>query len=72
MLRNNDQGIKTTMDNDNTSLYDGEKPEDTKQKIMLLEHELEDQKEVYKQLKAYVGEVLGNIMVTNPQMLERK
>ena len=47
-------------------------PEDSKKKIMLLEHELEDQKEVSTQLKAYVGEVLGNIMVTNPQLLERK
>ena len=47
-------------------------PEDSKKKIMLLEYELEDQKEVSTQLKAYVGEVLGNIMVTNPQLLERK
>eukprot|EP00092_Neocalanus_flemingeri_P029174 GFUD01031665.1.p1 GENE.GFUD01031665.1~~GFUD01031665.1.p1 ORF type:complete len:186 (+),score=72.00 GFUD01031665.1:686-1243(+) len=47
-------------------------PEDPKKKIVFLEHELEDQKEVAKKLKAYVGDVLENIMVTNPQMLERK
>ena len=42
------------------------------QDAILLEHELDDQREVHKQLKAYVGEVLSNIMMTNPQVLERK
>ena len=40
--------------------------------MFLLEQELEDQKEVNKQLKAYVGDVLINIIVQNPDILEKK
>ena len=47
-------------------------PDDPNQKIILLEHELEDQKEVSEKLKAYVGEVLENVMISNPAVLERK
>ena len=36
-----------------------------------LEQELQDQVEVNNQLKAYVGEVLVNIMVRNPDVLEK-
>ena len=43
-----------------------------KKKLFLLEQELEDQKEVNKQLKAYVGDVLINIIVQNPEILEKK
>ena len=43
-----------------------------KKKLFLLEQELEDQKEVNKQLKAYVGDILINIIVQNPQILEKK
>ena len=48
------------------------KKDDPKQKIILLENELEDQKEVSEKLKAYVGEVLENVMISNPAVLERK
>ena len=48
------------------------KPNDPSQKIILLEHELEDQKEVSEKLKAYVGEVLESVMISNPAVLERK
>jgi len=48
------------------------RPDDPSQKIILLEHELEDQKEVSEKLKAYVGEVLENVMISNPAVLERK
>jgi hypothetical protein len=41
-------------------------------RVVELERELEDQREVNSQLKAYVGEVLVNIMLKNPQILERK
>jgi len=37
-----------------------------------LQMELEEQKEVNKQLKTYVGEVLVKIMVKNPHMLEKR
>jgi len=43
-----------------------------RKKLFLLEQELEDQKEVNKQLKAYVGDVLINIIVQNPEILEKK
>jgi len=43
-----------------------------KKRLFLLEQELEDQKEVNKQLKAYVGDILINIIVQNPQILEKK
>jgi len=68
-LRNRSNGLEDVMINGDS---DEVIPEDSKKKIMLLEHELEDQKEVSTQLKAYVGEVLGNIMITNPHILERK
>ena len=41
-------------------------------RLFLLEQELEDQKEVNKQLKAYVGDVLINIIVQTPHILEKK
>jgi len=40
--------------------------------IKLLENELEDQKEVSNKLKAYVGEVLENVIGAYPEVLERK
>merc|ERR1719394_1207874 len=43
-----------------------------RKKLFLLEQELEDQKEVNKQLKAYVGDVLINIIVQNPDILKKK
>merc|ERR1719431_2247922 len=43
-----------------------------KKKLFLVEQELEDQKEVNKQLKDYVGDILINIIVQNPQILEKK
>ena len=43
-----------------------------KKRLFLLEQDLEDQKEVNKQLKAYVGDILINIIVQNPQILEKK
>jgi hypothetical protein len=43
-----------------------------KKRLFLLEQELEDQKEVNKQFKAYVGDILINIIVQNPQILEKK
>merc|ERR1711892_335867 len=48
------------------------KPDDPSQKIILLENKLEDQKAVSDKLKAYVGEVLENVMISNPAVLERK
>ena len=56
----------------NIPSYLASKPDDPNQKIILLEHELEDQKEVSEKLKAYVGEVLENVMISNPAVLERK
>ena len=64
------KGIEEAVEHGNADQNNEEK--DLKHKIMLLEHELDDQREVHKQLKAYVGEVLSNIMMTNPQVLERK
>eukprot|EP00092_Neocalanus_flemingeri_P006806 GFUD01007350.1.p1 GENE.GFUD01007350.1~~GFUD01007350.1.p1 ORF type:complete len:381 (-),score=128.23 GFUD01007350.1:55-1197(-) len=72
LIRNKNVGILDKKKNINYNSDDEDKPEDPKQKIVLLENELEDQKEVSEKLKAYVGDVLENIMVTNPQMLERK
>ena len=69
-LNNDNNGIQDAVENRNADKTNKEK--DLEQRIMLLEHELEDQKEVHKQLKAYVGEVLCNVMMTNPQILERK
>ena len=69
-LKNDEGGIQGAMENRNADKTKKEK--DLEQRILLLERELEDQKEVHKQLKAYVGEVLSNIMMTNPQVLERK
>jgi len=48
-----------------------EDPQDIRVKLRMIEQELSDQKEVNSQLKQYVGEVLVNIMVKNPQMLEK-
>ena len=49
-----------------------EKQKDAEEKILQLEEELKDEKEGYKQLKSYVGEILRNILPTHPQILERK
>eukprot|EP00091_Calanus_sinicus_P009098 TRINITY_DN21490_c0_g1_i1.p1 TRINITY_DN21490_c0_g1~~TRINITY_DN21490_c0_g1_i1.p1 ORF type:complete len:200 (-),score=81.50 TRINITY_DN21490_c0_g1_i1:133-732(-) len=48
-----------------------EDPEDIRVKLRQAEQELSDQKEVNSQLKQYVGEVLVNIMLTNPQILQK-
>ena len=64
------KGIEEAVEHGNADQNNEEK--DLKQKIMLLEHELDDQREVHKQLKDYIGEVLSNIMMTNPQVLEQK
>ena len=40
-------------------------------RLRKLEQELQDQMEVNNQLKSYVGEVLVNIMVSNPEVLEK-
>ena len=47
-------------------------PDDPNQKMILLEHELENQKEVSEKLKAYVGEVLENVTISNRAVLEGK
>ena len=46
-------------------------PNDIRVKLRTSEQELHEQKEVNVKLKQYLGEVLGNIMVKNPQMLEK-
>ena len=46
-------------------------PSDIRVKLRVTVQELNDQKEVNVKLKQYLGEVLGNIMVKNPQMLEK-
>lgn len=48
-----------------------EDPQDIRVKLRQMEHDLSDQKEVNSQLKQYVGEVLVNIMVNNPQILQK-
>jgi len=48
-----------------------EDPQNIRVKLKRVEQELKDQKEVNNQLKQYVGEVLVNIMVKNPQILEK-
>ena len=46
-------------------------PQDIRVKLRMVEQELREQKEVNCKLKHYVGEVLADIMVKNPQMLEK-
>merc|ERR1711874_138543 len=46
-------------------------PADVRSRLRKLEQDLQDQIEVNNQLKSYVGEVLVNIMVKNPQILEK-
>ena len=41
-------------------------------KIKQLEEELVEQKEVIRELKAYIGEILETILITNPEILQRK
>jgi len=48
-----------------------EDPKDIREKLRQAEQDLVDQKEVNNQLKQYVGEVLVNIMVKNPQILQK-
>ena len=42
------------------------------EKVKNLERELEEQREENAQLMSYVKRVLGNIMLTNPHLLEKK
>jgi chromosome segregation ATPase len=49
-----------------------EKQKDAEDKILQLDEELKDEKEGYKQLKSYIGEILRNILSTQPQIFERK
>ena len=62
---------KKSMDTPSMDWIDGDESNE-KKRLFLLEQELEDQKEVNKQLKAYVGDILINIIVQNPQILEKK
>ena len=62
---------KKSMDTPSMDWIDGDESNE-KKRLFLLEQELEDQKEVNKQLKAYVGDILINIIVQNPQILENK
>jgi len=62
---------KRSIDTPSLDWLDGEDSNE-KKRLFLLEQELEDQKEVNKQLKAYVGDILINIIVQNPQILEKK
>ena len=71
-LRNYKKDLNGTNEEENKYRDTQSKTEDPNQKIISLVHELNDQKEVSEKLKAYVGEVLENVMVTNPQVLERK
>jgi len=48
-----------------------EDPKDIREKLRQAEQDLVDQKEVNNQLKQYVGEVMVNIMVKNPQILQK-
>jgi len=59
------------VENSNTCIEDAPTTDPTKT-IKLLEYELEDQKEVSNKLKAYVGEVLENVIGAYPEVLERK
>eukprot|EP00092_Neocalanus_flemingeri_P053798 GFUD01063298.1.p1 GENE.GFUD01063298.1~~GFUD01063298.1.p1 ORF type:complete len:325 (-),score=112.24 GFUD01063298.1:325-1212(-) len=86
VLRIQNQSLLETINKTNQSKYKTKKKKkdipsldwlDTddsneKKRLFLLEQELEDQKEVNKQLKAYVGDILINIIVQNPQILEKK
>ena len=71
-LRNDKKDLNGTNEEEDNYTDHEAKSEDPNQKIISLVHELKDQKEVSEKLKAYVGEVLENVMVTNPQVLERK
>jgi len=55
-----------------TDSFVWEDPSDIRKKLLQVEEELEDQKEVNSQLKSYVGDVLVNIMLKNPQILEKR
>jgi len=61
----------SSVDTPSLDWLDGEDSNE-KKKLFLVEQELEDQKEVNKQLKDYVGDILINIIVQNPQILEKK
>ena len=52
--------------------FDWTDPHDLRGRVRELEEELNNQKDANQQLKSYMGEVLVNIMVENPQMLEKK
>merc|ERR1712176_1499186 len=68
---------KTSLFRKSSKVFQSLEPQDLdesaeRKKLFLLEQELEVQKEVNKQLKAYVGDVLINIIVQNPEILEKK
>jgi len=50
---------------------DSNESSDLRQRLLQAEQDLIDQKEANNQLKQYVGEVLVNIMVKNPQILQK-
>ena len=66
----NMQEENTELENINKS--NEEKHKDAEDQIILLKKELKDEKEGYNQLKSYVGEILRNILLTHPHILERK
>ena len=57
---------------ENINKSNEEKHKDAEDQIILLKKELKDEKEGYNQLKSYVGEILRNILLTHPHILERK
>jgi len=46
-------------------------PQDIRLRLRLVEKQLKEQLEANKQLKQYVGDVLVNVMTSNPQILEK-
>jgi len=48
-----------------------EDPQDLRSRLRLTEKQLMEQVDVNNQLKAYMGDVLMNVMSSNPQILEK-
>jgi len=71
-LKSGNENTNVPIDEDDIYSKEEDKSTGPKQEIRLLELELEEQREVYQRFKAYVEELLGNILVTTPQILERK
>merc|ERR1712058_133088 len=46
-------------------------PQDIRMRLRFVEKQLKEQVEANKQLKQYVGDVLVNVMSSNPQILEK-